>query len=170
MCRMLYLGADRPLPLLDGTIREPGLRISPLNPDAEEIIRVLAAMPYRYYVTTESGCACGFHYEDRSELEQTITDYPESAKTRLRDGWNEAYRRVRALRHYLGAQVAHGPLLLYHLAQLDRQDEGAGTPDLTPQRMTPGHFAGSRFTLPSEDSLFTIVPSGPIMRSDQVAP
>src|SRR5688500_17876313 len=53
MCRMLYLGADRPLPLIMDDERFPGLWIDPLNPDAEDIIRILATMPFRYYVTTE---------------------------------------------------------------------------------------------------------------------
>ena len=159
MCRMLYLGADRPLPLRDGTIREPGLRISPLNPAAEEIIRVLAAMPYRYYVTTESGCACGFHYEDRADLEQTLADIPEPDKTRLRDRWEEEYQTVQALSTYLAEQRAIGPLLLYHLAQLDRQDdEVVDTPDLTPQPLHPSSFGGPSFALPSEDRVFTILP------------
>jgi hypothetical protein len=159
MCRMLYLGADRPLPLIDGTIREPGLRIDPLNPDAEEIIQVLAAMPYRYYVTTESGCACGFHYEDRAELDQTIADYPEPDKRRFRERWEREYQTVHELRTYLAEQRTHGPLLLYHLAQLDRQeDEVVDTPDLTPQPLHPSYFGGDGFALPSEDRVFTILP------------
>ena len=171
MCRMLYLGADRPLPLMKDDARFPGLWISPLDPEASAIVQVLETMPYRYSVATTSGCACGFHYEERSELEQTIADYPEPDKTMLRDGWNAAYRRVRALRHYLGAQLRHGPLLLYHLAQLDRQDDDQESiPDLTPRPMSTGSFAGSGFTLPDEDGVFIIVPSGPISGGTAGAP
>jgi hypothetical protein len=158
MCRMLYLGADRPLPLLDGTIREPGLRISPLNPEAEEIIRVLAAMPFRYYVTTETGCACGFHYETIPELEDRIRDVPPAQQEDFRIWREEDYQRVQALSTYLAEQCADGPLLLYHLAQLDRQDDEVDTPDLTPQPITPAYFGGDTFALPSEDGVFTILP------------
>ena len=158
MCRMLYLGADRPLPLIKNDARFPGLWISPLDPAAVDIIQVLEPMAYRFYVMTESGCACGFHYEQRAELEQTIADYPEPDKTRFRDWWEEAYQRVQALSTYLAEQRTYGPLLLYHLAQLDRQDDEIVVPDLTPQPMIPASFGGDGFDLPSEDGVFTIQP------------
>jgi hypothetical protein len=70
MCWVLYLAADRPLPLRPFEPEAPALNVAELSPD-ELRVRRQFSKPFMYSVGAHTHCGCGF---DRDQAEP---DHPE---------------------------------------------------------------------------------------------
>ena len=119
MCMVLYVAADRPLPLVAWDERDPAFHVTEL-PDSEAAVRARFSKPYVYYAGSHEGCGCGFSYGwwDGDEPERTAP----------------ARESVRRLRAYLEAATrAAGPLELYACWSGDEGDEAWHRRELTPR-------------------------------------
>lgn len=99
MCWVLYLAADRPLPLHPFDSGSPGFNVA--VPSSHEAgVRSQFSKPFVYALGAHTGCGCGF---DRG---QANPDHPEELEA--------AEASLGALRRYLGqALEAAGPVELF---------------------------------------------------------
>ena len=71
MCWVLYLAADRPLPLWPFDPKAPALNIAELSPD-ELRVRRQFSKPFVYSVGAHTQCGCGF---DRGQANADLRNY-----------------------------------------------------------------------------------------------
>ena len=76
MCLMVYIGSDKPLPLIDWNENERAFNVTELN-KFEKSVESQFNVPHVYYVGSHLGCGCGFlkEYKVEEELAQTNNNY-----------------------------------------------------------------------------------------------
>ena len=157
MCYMFYIAANRTLPTVHQIERYPDLTVSEARKDVARKIRSRIHASHIYYAASWQGCSCGFCYEDRDELETTLTQIPdETVRTTGRTDWQAGYNSVTSLARYLADNLVHGPFYLY-VAWAGYE----GKPIKAEVTIVPTYFGGRSFSTPNEDTLFTVVPEEP---------
>ena len=66
MCLMVYIGSDKPLPLIDWNEDKPAFYISELS-KYEKGVKSQFKFPHVYNVGSHQGCGCGFFKEHNEE-------------------------------------------------------------------------------------------------------
>lgn len=61
MCLTVFVGSDRPLPVITFDGASPSFNAHPLGAE-QEFVRRIFAKPFVYGVGASSGCGCGFDY------------------------------------------------------------------------------------------------------------
>ena len=111
MCWVLYIAADRPLPLHPFDPESPGFNVA-VPAGREDAVRGQFSKPFVYALGAHTWCGCGF------DREQANPDHPAELEA------TEA--SLRALRAYLAEAIeAAGPLELFACWDGDQ----AATPD-----------------------------------------
>jgi hypothetical protein len=106
MCKMLYLAADQPAPLVPWQANNPGFWVREIQ-ETEAGVRKQFTKPYLYYVGSHEKCGCGFAYGICPTHPNSPFDEGERAE-------EEAGREsVRRLAEYLALVVAEGAVELY---------------------------------------------------------
>jgi len=62
MCLVLYIAADRPLPLIAWDPEKPDFHVTEV-PDREASVRTQFSKPFLYYVGSHQHCGCAFDLE-----------------------------------------------------------------------------------------------------------
>lgn len=160
MCLLLYLGADRELPITEeSNADQPGFRVSVVV-DVIPGIRQLLNSPYVYYVGSHEGCGCGFGYISTEEYNQGLEDLRQAQKEGMPDEYVVQYQQDRerritcmnALRAYLTAVTQTGSVKLL----VTWADDLSG--EILRLTVTPEYFGGDRCIL-HELHLFEITHS-----------
>ncbi len=96
MCLVVYLAADRPLPLIPWDEHARGFHVTELTGEKDEAVRGQFTKPYVYYAGSHTICGCGFNYgqypdaeDDPEELaltQKTLRDMSEYLAGALEDG------------------------------------------------------------------------------------
>ena len=135
MCKVLYLAADEPQPVLpDGGTPPAPLSVRSLQ-QREEPVRERFSKPHVYFVGAYTGCSCGFSYGPYSDDDA------------------EGRESTRQLAAYLTAAVARsGPVEVYSC-----WDGEEAEPAAERAAVTPAAFASdaAEFNLP--DRWFAVV-------------
>ena len=130
MCQVLYIAADRELPLIAWHEQTPAFHVTPL-PEREEAVRRHFSKPHVYYLGAHTGCSCGFaygHLDLRDEKDQT-EDTASRASTA-------------GLRAYLAQVSRDGDVELYSCWEGDWY-----LPAEHRFEVTTEHFGGDTFSL-----------------------
>lgn len=99
MCWVLYLAADRPLPLHPFDPRAPAFNVATPDP-RENAVQAQFHKPFVYSVGAHTCCGCGF------DRDQANPNHPEEIEA--------TEESLRALRRYLGEALRiAGPVELY---------------------------------------------------------
>ena len=61
MCMMLYIAADKPLPLIPWDENSPLFNVTALQ-EYSEAVRKQFSKPFIFYLGAHTGCSCGFSY------------------------------------------------------------------------------------------------------------
>src|SRR5262249_21994682 len=106
MCMMVYLAADRPLPLIPWDEERPDFWVRAIIP-CEVRVRKQFTKPHVYYGGAHSGCGCGFRYglvpiEGEDRFAQQHREEEEQAR--------ESVRRLSA---YVADAVDEGSVEIY---------------------------------------------------------
>jgi hypothetical protein len=157
MCLLLYLGADRELPLTDeGNADRPAFHVS-LLPDISPAIQHLLNTRYVYYVGSHEGCGCGFGYESTEEFNRVQRDLcqavsegmPEDNLTTYQEDRTSRINCMNNFREYLTKVTSAGPVKLL-VTWADELDD-----EITQVTVTPEFFGGDRCVI-REKFLFDI--------------
>ena len=84
MCLVVYLAADRPLPLIPWDENARGFHVTELAGEKDEPVRGQFTKPHVYYAGSQLICGCGFNYGQSPESEDDPLELALKAKT-LRD-------------------------------------------------------------------------------------
>lgn len=68
MCKVVYVAADKELPLIATDNPPPSLSVRELTLE-EAVVRNVFSQPYVYFVGSYTGCSCGFDYATGDKLE-----------------------------------------------------------------------------------------------------
>lgn len=68
MCKVVYIAADKELPLITEGDPPPPLSVRELTAD-EAVVRGVLTQPFVYFVGSYTGCSCGFDYAAGADLE-----------------------------------------------------------------------------------------------------
>ncbi len=157
MCLLLYLGADRELPLTaEWNLDRPAFHVSVLrNPDPA--IQHLLNTRYVYYVGSHEGCGCGFGYESTEEFNHFIEELSQSLQEGMPEDIITGYREDRVsriacmndLRKYLSKVTLAGPVKLLVTWADELNDE------ITQLTVTPEYFSGDQCVL-EKNHLFEV--------------
>jgi hypothetical protein len=143
MCKMLYVAAVQPLPLISWQPSNPGFWVRELK-EAEAGVRQQFSKPYVYYVGSHQGCGCGFAYGIWPI--GPASPFAESERAEAEAGRES----VRRLSEYLAHVVADGPIELYACWDEEQECEPAKRGVIT-----SADIGGSAFQF--EDSQFLTV-------------
>lgn len=127
MCLAVYAAAPRPLPLVPWDDDAPGFFVLETVPD--DPARRRFPWPHVYFVGSAEGCGCGFAYGP-----QVTRDAAADARARA---------DVAALRRWVAAAAAQGPVQLYPC-----RDGDQALPERERTAMTPEQLGGDAFDLP----------------------
>ncbi len=96
MCLVIYLAADRPLPLIPWNEHARGFHVTELAGEKDEGVRDQFSKPYVYFAGSHTICGCGFNYgqypdaeDDPEELvlkTKTLNDMSEYLAGAVEDG------------------------------------------------------------------------------------
>lgn len=155
MCWMYYLGADRPLPLIEDNNEFPGICVlDDLGNVATDVRDVLTA-PFVYYVGSYAGCGCGFASSTRAWLDWRLSEVSdEEERQDVIEDWEIGDESKASLFRYLTAQIRDGPLTLYV-----GYATCIGAPIKHARTVPVDFFNNATFEGAGEDSLFTILPN-----------
>jgi hypothetical protein len=146
MCKMVYIAADRPLPLIEWQENNPGFWTGAIQEDG---VRKQFTKPYVYEAGSHEGCGCGFAYGI-----WPIDDDSPWAEGRRAD--EEAGREsVRRLSEYLSRAVEEGEVELYACWDGDQEKD-----PVERATITPADLGGPAFEF--KDSQFLIVQKPPV--------
>ena len=59
MCMMLYIGSNKPLPLVPWQEDAPGFHVGELHEDFADVVKQFS-VPHVFYAGSHEGCGCGF--------------------------------------------------------------------------------------------------------------
>lgn len=65
MCRVLYIAADRPLPLIPWNPESPEFHVTEVD-DREASVKSQFSKPFVYYAGSHQGCGCAYDLESVS--------------------------------------------------------------------------------------------------------
>ncbi len=143
MCKLIYIAAEKPLPLVKLSNEEAAIVVQELSENEQRIVQRFAK-PYVYYVGAYEGCGCGFSYGQ----------YPiEDEYDRAQD--YNARESVRQLAEYLSNAVEQAgdiEMLVCWTGEEEEMPKSRST-------MTPVDFGGETFEL-EHPSFITIVQDG----------
>jgi hypothetical protein len=156
MCKQVYLGADRPLPLVPWQPEAPGLHVREVdatNPEAAcmNAVRRWFRGRYVYHVGSWMGCSCGLSYRDRSARDPEIEagmreryaargeDY-DARQRRFAEMDEQGRKDVRDLAAYLARVTQEGDVELY-ACMVGEEDDEPQTRDV----VSPSEFGGELF-------------------------
>ena len=123
MCRVLYIAADRPLPLIPWDPENPGFHVIELT-EREAPVKNQFAKPLVYYAGSHQGCGCAY------DLASISIGEPEQLPN--------ARRGREALVTYLQAALdAAGPLELYTCWDGDWSDPPVQRISIDPSALSP---------------------------------
>ena len=76
MCLMVYIGSDKPLPLINWNENKPSFNVSDLT-KYEKSVTTQFKYPHVYNVGSHQGCGCGFFkgFKEEEELTQVFDNY-----------------------------------------------------------------------------------------------
>jgi hypothetical protein len=128
MCMMVYIAADRALPLIEWKENVTPFCVTELSDD-ETVVKKQFTKPFIVYAGAFTGCSCGFSY-DATPIEDE------------EDARDDALSResVRCLSEYLSNAVKTGPVEIFACWAGDDEDE--------PEErlaVTPTYFGGEQF-------------------------
>ncbi len=129
MCMVLYVAADKPLPLITWDENNPKFHVTELN-EYSAGVRKQFSKPYVYYLGSDQGCGCGFSYG------QFVNDDEEL----------ESRESVLRLSKYLSQAVAlAGPLELYSCWSGDEEEPPEFQEVVTSEEI-PDEIGGEAFS------------------------
>jgi hypothetical protein len=128
MCKVLYIGASEPLPLIPWIEENPGFYVSELERELDREVCGQFSLPYIFYAGSHELCGCGFCFEGSSEHE----------------GPNKSFQAKRTLQDL--AKYIDDALDLGITIQMYACDDGdqQGSPEHI-DRITPTQIAGENF-------------------------
>lgn len=139
MCMSVFVGLDRPLPIVSSHQDCPALPIVALPPEYEGVRR-LFSKPHIYDVCSLFGCACGFSY-DVTELDIVHDpNAPDEAKDAARNGYQVSRNSIAALQDLLRLAAVDGTAEVYSCWERDWNEE----PE-THLQVGFAHFGGDTF-------------------------
>jgi hypothetical protein len=156
MCKMLYVAAAQPLPLIPWQPSSPAFWVRELKP-TEAGVRQQFSKPNVYYLGSHEGCACGFAYGIWPI--DPASPFVESERAEAEAG----IESVRRLSEYLTRAVADGPVELYACWDEEQECEPA-------ERgvVAPTHIGGPAFQF--ENSQFLTVQQTTINHQAAIVP
>jgi hypothetical protein len=143
MCKMLYLAADQPAPLISWQPNNPGFWVRELQ-ETETCVRKQFTKTYAYYVGSHEKCGCGFAYGIRP----TDPNSPLDEEERVEE--EAGKESVRQLAEYLALVAADRAVELYAC-----WDGEQGCEPVERAVITPTALGGPAFQF--SDSQFLIV-------------
>jgi hypothetical protein len=143
MCKMLFVAADEPLPLIPWQQNNPAFWVREIR-EAEAGVRKQFTKPYIYYVGSHEGCGCGFAYG--------IWPIDDASPFAMSKRAEEAAGReaVQCLSEYLARAVENGDVELYACWEEEQEYDPAER-----ATVTPADVGGPAFQF--KDSQFLIV-------------
>ena len=143
MCLMVYLAADRPLPLIEWREEDRGFHVTELDREQDEPVRAQFSKPHVYYAGSQTICGCGFNYGQQPDAE----DDPEDLRLRA--------RTLESLTAYLERECRHaGDIELFACWDGDQGKAREGRSRMAPRDvLAPGfYFLERRLTVFTEDA------------------
>lgn len=111
MCYRVLVAANEKLPVEDAH-NDDAFQVRQLS-DAEIRMIPYVHQPYVYEVLSWQGCGCGFHYEDKQRLQESLRDLPPDDLSLEIDAWENGRKSVRRLGDWLRRCTAIIPVDLY---------------------------------------------------------
>ncbi len=143
MCKLVYIAAERPLPLVELADDKSAISVQELSENEQRMARRFSK-PYVYYIGAYEGCSCGFSYG------QYPVDNEYDQKQDL-----AARKSVRQLAEYLSnavEQVGNIEMLVCWAGEEGKEVKSRSM-------MTPSDFGGETFEL-EHPSFISIIRGG----------
>lgn len=129
MCRMVYLGASKPLRLVHWDAAKPGFHVEELLPQFRDSVGAHLEMLFLYYAGSHEGCGCGFPW---GAVPEGLDDDSESARTR---------KALSEFRDYLRSQLLDvDEIQVFACWADDEGEEPTHRRSLTPDHLLKGDF------------------------------